>query len=329
MKNKLLILAMIVISTFVLSGCTALLIKKWEKEIQAEMQANKVKSLENVTVILTRYPQDRFYGTMNGIVVHVLTTQPVEENIPPLYHLSDRDCFTSPTAQYVREMGLNEMSPVSDNHLYVTIVKADVDLDADKANVEISVSLNSAKGNDLFSQKRIVTTAIGGSGTDDVDSRNSRKRKPRNWYYQGALDEAYTQALEQINWNHIVTLLRMEQQPKDEPQNQVQGYGETALENTIIRWDVQSRPQGADIFWRVVSKTPEVKSTNNKYLQTTPYEATKSLDIRGLTYQTSGDVRIILRCEKDGYMPQEKEYSVRMIIDQEEISAFFRLVKEE
>lgn len=118
------------------------------------------------------------------------------------------------------------------------------------------------------------------------------------------------------------------QQPKDEPQNQVQGYGETALENTIIRWDVQSRPQGADIFWRVVSKSPEVKSTNNKYLQTTPYEATKSLDIKGLTYQTSGDVRIILRCEKDGYHPQEKEYNVRMIIDQEEISAFFRLVKE-
>ena len=121
----------------------------------------------------------------------------------------------------------------------------------------------------------------------------------------------------------------VEQQPKEEPDKKVEGYGETALENTIIRWDVQSRPQGADIFWRVVSKTPEVKSTNNKYLQTTPYEATKSLDIRGLTYQTSGDVRIILRCEKDGYMPQEKEYNVRMIIDQEEISAFFRLVKEE
>ena len=121
----------------------------------------------------------------------------------------------------------------------------------------------------------------------------------------------------------------IEQQSKDEPQNQVQGYGDTSLEQTIIRWDVQSRPQGADVFWRVVSKTPEVKSTNNKYLQTTPYEATKALDIRGLTYQTSGNVRIILRCEKDGYMPQEKEFDVRMILDQEEISAFFRLVKEE
>ena len=116
---------------------------------------------------------------------------------------------------------------------------------------------------------------------------------------------------------------------KNEPYKQVEGLGSTALEHTIIRWDVNSRPAGADLYWRVVSKTPEVKSTNNKYLATSPYEATKALDIKGLTYQTSGDVRIILRCEKDGYMPQEKEYNVRMIIDQEEISAFFRLVKEE
>ena len=119
------------------------------------------------------------------------------------------------------------------------------------------------------------------------------------------------------------------QLPREEPNNQVQGYGNTALEHTIVRWDVQSRPQGADIFWRVVSKTPKVKSTNNKYLMTTPYEATKALDIKGLTYQTSGNVRIILRCEKDGYMPQEKEFDVRMVLDQEEISAFFRLVKAE
>ena len=116
---------------------------------------------------------------------------------------------------------------------------------------------------------------------------------------------------------------------KNEPTKQVEGMGSTALEQTIVRWDIQSRPQGADIFWRVVSKTPDVKSTNNKYLTSTPYEATKALDIRGLTYQTSGNVRIILRCEKDGYMPQEKEYDVRMVLDQEEISAFFRLVKEE
>jgi len=115
---------------------------------------------------------------------------------------------------------------------------------------------------------------------------------------------------------------------KNNPEKKVQGLGNTELEQMIVRWDIQSRPQGADIFWRVVSKTPEVKSTNNKYLMTTPYEATKAIDIKGLTYENSSNVRVILRCEKEGYMPQEKEYDVRMIIDQEEISAFFRLVKE-
>lgn len=122
---------------------------------------------------------------------------------------------------------------------------------------------------------------------------------------------------------------KREEPKKEEPKEVVQGNGDTDLENSIVRWDVQSRPQGADIFWRVASKTPEVKSTNNKYLQTTPYEATKSLDIKGLSYQNSGNVRIILRCEKEGYLPQEKEFNVRMVLDQEEISAFFRLIKED
>ena len=123
--------------------------------------------------------------------------------------------------------------------------------------------------------------------------------------------------------------LQIARLPQNEPTTQVEGLGTTALEQTIVRWEIQSRPLGADIFWRVVSKTPDVKSTNNKYLTTTPYEATKTLDIKGLTYQTAGDVRIILRCEKEGYYAQEKEFNVRMVLDQEEISAFFRLVKEE
>ena len=122
---------------------------------------------------------------------------------------------------------------------------------------------------------------------------------------------------------------KKEEPKKEEPKEMVQGQGNTSLEQTIIRWYIQSRPQGADIFWRVVSKSPDVKTSSTKYLQTTPYEATKALDIKGLTYQNAASVRIILRCEKDGYLPQEKEYDVRTIMDQEEISAFFRLVKEE
>ena len=41
-----------------------------------------------------------------------------------------------------------------------------------------------------------------------------------------------------------------------------------------IHWSINSRPQGADIYWRVISKTPEVKNQNSKYLETTPYEGT-------------------------------------------------------
>ena len=215
-------------------------------------------------------------------------------------------------------MGFEEKSSKSSYHLYITINKADI-INFSNASVELDVCLKSPQGLEEFSQKHISTNANGYAFV----------KKSRMYVFQFALDEAYTQALEQINWNRIASFLRTEQLPKDEPQKQVQGLGDTALEHTIIRWDVQSRPQGADIFWRVVSKTPDVKSTNNKYFQTTPYEATKALDIRGLTYQTSGNVRIILRCEKEGYMPQEKEYDVRMVLDQEEISAFFRLVKEE
>lgn len=136
---------------------------------------------------------------------------------------------------------------------------------------------------------------------------------------------------EDINYNSASILAKLGNKKKNgkaEATKRVEGLGTTSLENMIVRWDIQSRPQGADIFWRVVSKTPDVKSTNNKYLMTTPYEATKAIDIKGLTYETSSNVRIILRCEKEGYMSQEKEFDVRMVLDQEEISAFFRLVKE-
>ena len=189
-------------------------------------------------------------------------------------------------------------------------------INAENQDLEGSVSVNKK-----FNAVSLGNILLGGIPGIIVDVADGAVMKPEKKEYIILMNPKKKSSADEV--------VAVEQQPKEEPQNQVQGYGATALENTIIRWDVQSRPQGADIFWRVVSKTPEVKSTNNKYLQTTPYEATKSLDIRGLTYETAGDVRIILRCEKDGYMSQEKEYNVRMVIDQEEISAFFRLVKEE
>jgi hypothetical protein len=223
-----------------------------------------------------------------------------------------------PTVEYIKAMGFHNVGEI-EHTLNIYFKKIDVYLKKDergyyRGNIDIKfqIKMTNRDGEVIFEQV--------------VDSKTYAITHPN-------LNEVYTQVLEKINWHKIASFLKEDSRPKqlakEEPRKEVEGYGNTALENTIVRWDVQSRPQGADVFWRVVSKTPSVKSTNNKYLQTTPYEATKSLDIRGLSYENSGDVRIILRCEKEGYYPQEKEFNVRMIIDQEEISAFFKLVKVE
>ena len=194
----------------------------------------------------------------------------------------------------------------------------------------------------VYSADLTVSFNILNSNSDVIDTHTySAQKKSAFGLYYGkdasicmleATKEIMKRFRDDINYNseRIISNLGIEQTTaRKESSKPADNLGTTALDQTIIRWDVQSRPQGADIFWRVVSKTPNVKSTNNKYLTTTPYEATKSLDIKGLTYQNSSNVRIILRCEKDGYLPQEKEYDVRMVLDQEEISSFFRLVKED
>lgn len=190
--------------------------------------------------------------------------------------------------------------------------------DNNEADYEMKVIIESFNANtpgialrfNIYDSEKNIVYSTSGSG------------KPQQ-ITSSAFNNTFSYAIDQIDWDEIAVILGGNSEGK------VKGLGNTALEQMIIRWDIQSRPQGADIFWRVVSKTPDVKSTNNKYLMTTPYEATKAIDIKGLTYKTSSNVRIILRCEKDGYMSQEKEFDVRMVLDQEEISAFFRLVKEE
>ena len=297
MKRVFIIALVAIVTTLVLSSCGA----------QQRMHMAQFNSIE-----IKRAPQNHFYDLQRGTEIKVMPTQPLKDNDGYTYHMSGKSFYAAPTVQYVRSMGFEEMSSSSDYKLTIRITRADVDGFSGKSFVDLEVNLKDEDGKEMFTQNN-----ISGSG------------KALTTFEHFGLDEAYTKALEQVNWNRIASFLREVKQPKNEPDKKVQGQGDTALEQTIIRWDVQSRPQGADIFWRVVSKTQDVKSTNNKYLQTTPYEATKALDIKGLTYENSSNVRIILRCEKDGYLSQEKEFDVRMIMDQEEISAFFRLVKEE
>lgn len=144
-----------------------------------------------------------------------------------------------------------------------------------------------------------------------------------------AVNEAYTRAMEDIDWPRIAYFLKKSDRAADEKNKKVTGAGNTALESTVINWYIESSPKGADVNWRVVSSTPDVKNTNSKYLGSTPYEATETFDIIGLTYNNSGNVQIEVTCEKNGYVTQKKRFNLRSVIDQKEVSTKFNLVKEE
>ncbi len=143
------------------------------------------------------------------------------------------------------------------------------------------------------------------------------------------LNIAYANALEDIDWDRVAFFLHRASSPKQEANKQVSGEGNTALEHATIHWQIESRPQGADVYWRVISSTPEVKNQNYKYLSTTPYESTEVFDIKGLTYNNAGNVQIEIKCEKTGYYSNSKKFNVLSAIDEKEISAMFRLTKED
>lgn len=143
------------------------------------------------------------------------------------------------------------------------------------------------------------------------------------------INTAYVNALEDIDWDRIAFFLNRASSPALEGNKQVQGSGNTALENQVIRWYIDSSPKGADVTWRVVSSTPDVKNTNMNYVGSTPYESTETFDIKGLTFNNSGDVQIEVSCEKTGYITQKKRFNLRQVIEQKEISTKFNLIKEE
>ena len=147
-------------------------------------------------------------------------------------------------------------------------------------------------------------------------------------YAQQAINKAYAVALADIDWDRVAYFLHRANSPKQEANKKVTGEGNTALEHLIVHWEIDSRPHGADVEWRVVSETNEVKNQSWKYLGTTPYEGTKALGIEGLTYNNSGNVRIQVRVVKNGYGAQIRDYNLRAVVDEKEVSGFIRLNEE-
>lgn len=105
--------------------------------------------------------------------------------------------------------------------------------------------------------------------------------------------------------------------------------GDKSLQRLTIHWNINTRPQGADCYWRVKSSTPDVKNQNEKYLAPSPYESTETYDIKGLSRDTAGDVQIEIRCSKPGYADQKKVFNVLSVLDEKEISIMMPLVKDE
>lgn len=223
--------------------------------------------------------------------------------------------------RYMRTMGFNlDADPSTDYWMEVSLTEFHVDYLSGigwNATVMMSVKV-------LDHNRTLVYPTVEVAGRYNMSGSAYSKDIANR-----VLNQAYTEALKDIDWDRIAFFLHRASSPKQEPNKQVNGEGNTALEHLTIHWDVNSRPQGADIFWRVISSTPEVKNQNYKYLQTTPYETTEVFDIKGLTYNNASNVQIEIKCEKTGYYTQSKKFNVSSIIEEKEISAFFRLVAEE
>ncbi len=221
----------------------------------------------------------------------------------------------SAAENYMDAMGF-KLSPSADYVLDIDIKTFDMVQDGMKSkgyNVILSYSLHNEAGESL----------------GPIGSSNSYVKLGNSVSLGEGLGQAYYEALKKINWQRIAKLLTVRKSPKQEKNKKVRGEGDTALEHTVIRWNIVSRPQGADVSWRVISSTPDVQNTNSNYVGNTPYESTESFDIKGLTYNNSGNVQIEVTCERSGYLPQKKRFNLRQAIDQKEISAMFNLVKDE
>ena len=184
---------------------------------------------------------------------------------------------------------------------------------------DTSVSIN--KGFNPTSLINIVAGGIIGIGVDAATGAIT-KPKDKNVYIPFTLK---TEEKTIVQVPYAVGYIPIQELQNDNAQKPKSD----ALNNTIIRWYFESAPQGARIFWRIISSCPdEVKNTNELWLGNTPFEETRSFNIQGLTYENASNVQIEIKVRCQGYIDQSKRFNVRQAIDQQEISSFFDLVKE-
>lgn len=250
------------------------------------------------------YKHDSYLTSMPNVNVYPDVISFVNESIKNYMRTMGFDLYSDISSDYIMNLTVNEFNV---NYYYGVgwsgIVNMNLDI-CDKNNKPVYPNVS-------------ITGRFTERGQSDDFATASR-----------VINTAFVKALKDIDWDRIAFLLKRTT-PAAEKNKQVTGDGSTSLEHLVINWQVTSRPAGADIYWRVISSTPEVKNTNSNYKSTTPYESTETFDIIGLTYNNSGNVQIEILCEKAGYLPQKKVFNLRSAIDQKSINAHFTLVKDE
>ena len=224
------------------------------------------------------------------------------------------------TRRYMRTLGFNLDADISTDYMMNLNVK-EFNLSylsgiGWSANVQFNIEVFDNHRKLVYPNVTVVGRAnVAGSGSDDISASS-------------AINAAYDNAMKDVDWDRIAFFLDRASSAELEGNKQVKGDGNTALEATVIRWYIDSAPKGADVSFRIVSSTPDVKNTNSNYVGSTPYETTETFDVKGLTYNNSGNVQIEVVCEKAGYITQKKRFNLRQVIDQKEISTKFNLIKE-
>lgn len=232
------------------------------------------------------------------------------------------------TRRYMRTMGFNlDADVVTDYMLNLTIKEFNINY-LSGTGWTATVSLNV----EVYDHNRkLVYPSVTAVGRANASSLGMSAQHIANQWERASLilNQAYAAALEDIDWDRIAFFCDKASTPKQEANKQVTGDGSTSLESLVVRWYIDSTPKGADVTWRVVSSTPEVKNTNFNYVGSTPYESAETFDIKGLTYNNSGNVQIEISCEKAGYVTQRKRFNLNQVIDQKDLSTKFNLIKDE
>jgi len=287
-----------------------------------------VNSTKVVNLALVKdAPSNRYIGLDYGIRTNIKDDRP-NENILNKYDASttskpkvnvnpDVSSFVEESIRrYMRTMGFNLDADVSTDYMMqVTITDFNINYLSGigwSGTVKLDIAVYDHNRN-------LVYPNVPASG------RANKAGSSTDWALASAtMNTAYTNAIEDIDWDRIAFFLQ-----STNPNKKVSGDGTTALEKNVIRWFITSQPKGADVYWRVVSSTPDVKNTNRNYLGTTPYESTETLDIKGLKMKNAGNVQIEVTCEKAGYLEQTRRFNLEQVVDQKEISTKFNLVKED